>query len=363
MADTESVVSGQLRELQESECKCGLEFSPVLEIPGYWICPPEQERPLLNIVETLNSVAMEGNIGVGKSHGGRALRDQYPESVELCVEPTDEGMLGLFYSSPPRYAYAMQWGMLLTRLYQMKLAQLHRERLPIRKIFIWDRSTLGDYIFALYNYLRKSLDRAEMDVYEAKCGGKLSDLLSIKGVAELSAILLLDDEPKNCKERVEVLRQHPSEKDIPLWYYEGIDDIHFSVFIRLFELCPEKIITLRWGQYHTPEEIITAVANTKRGRVTQLQTLSVAQLIILSRTKSDKAIVFTSRRTVESFYERKLYPVAESIYIPRNIMTVSAEDKGVQVDPAYNLTYYENAYKRVVMAYLAQRSHVYFYTL
>lgn len=62
-------------------------------------------------------------------------------------------------SSQAKYGFALQWGMLKSRIYQLRLAQhdVKYGRIPPIKYFYWDRSMIGDYIFALWycsQYLR-----------------------------------------------------------------------------------------------------------------------------------------------------------------------------------------------------------------
>lgn len=58
--------------------------------------------------------------------------------------------------------------MLKTRRFQLLLAQRDAKygRVPARQFYFWDRSMVGDYIFALWNHLLGSISREEMDVYE-----------------------------------------------------------------------------------------------------------------------------------------------------------------------------------------------------
>lgn len=58
--------------------------------------------------------------------------------------------------------------MLKTRRFQLALAQHDSKhgRIPPKQFYFWDRSMVGDYIFALWNHLLGSISREEMDVYE-----------------------------------------------------------------------------------------------------------------------------------------------------------------------------------------------------
>ena len=64
---------------------------------------------------------------------------------------------------------------------------------------------------------------------------------------------------------------------------------------------------------------------------------------------------------VESLQQKFLS--CEQIFIPKNIMTISAQSKNVNEEHAkyYNILFYENAYKRVVMWHLSKSQNVVFY--
>lgn len=48
------------------------------------------------------------------------------------------------------------------------------------------------------------------------------------------------------------------------------------------------------------------------------------------------------------------------VYIPENIMTIDPQEKGIIAND-YNINFYQNAYKRVVMWHLSQRHEVMLY--
>lgn len=58
--------------------------------------------------------------------------------------------------------------MLKTRRFQLSNAQqdLKFGRIPPKQFYFWDRSLIGDYIFALWNHLLGGISKEEMVVYE-----------------------------------------------------------------------------------------------------------------------------------------------------------------------------------------------------
>jgi len=332
----------------------------------------ELEKELMNSV-----VALEGNIGVGKSTLCAKFKTVFPAKCSVYKEKANEKFLQLFYSDPKAYGFAFQWGMLKTRQYQLALAQHDTKfgRLPPRQFYFWDRSLIGDYIFALWNHLLGSISEKEMSVYEDEFGGSIKTLESISALSAINCFILLDDEPENCKYRVEKLRGNKSESDIPLSYYEGIDDIHFSLFVdHLMPLKLVKVLVLSWGQYNDPKgvwDLVLAVIGgvKEEPTVTNIQTLP--------EKRDPSHYIYTSTEDIMEFYNQirflrrsqeqapeteivKMRKNFETIFIPNNIMTINGEEKGVKKDN-YNIRFYCNEFKRVVLWHLSQLQNVCFY--
>jgi len=84
-------------------------------------------------------------------------------------------------------------------------------------------------------------------------------------------------------------------------------------------------------------------------------------------------LVYKSEADITSFHgmlrDRSNTPVVharkqyDTVYIAQNIMMVSPESKGVVNYEDYGITFYQNAYKRVVMWHLAQGQNIAFFRL
>lgn len=158
--------------------------------------------------------------------------------------------------------------MLKTRRYQLALAQqdVKHGRIPPKQFYFWDRSMVGDYIFALWNHLLGGISKEEMIVYEDEFGGSMTEPEKIEFLSSISCYVLLNDEPSNCKDRVENLRCNESESSIPLSYYEGIDDVHFHLFVKC--LLPKKIapiLVVNWGNYDNEKLLWESLAAIMTG--------------------------------------------------------------------------------------------------
>jgi len=172
------------------------------------------------------------------------------------------------------------------------------------------------------------------------------------------------------------LRCIKSESDIPLSYYEGIDDIHFSLFVD--HLMPQKLVkvlVLSWGQYNDPKIVWEQLLSIVTGKM-ELPTLTKIRSL---PDKLDKThFVYSTTDEVIEFYQQikwfrraidqsqetecsKLRKTYSTIFIPNNIMTVPAEEKGV-VNKNYDIVFYRNEFKRVVLWHLGHLQNVCFYT-
>lgn len=259
--------------------------------------------------------------------------------------------------------------MLKTRQFQLNMAQHDRKhgRLPPRQFYFWDRSMIGDYIFALLNHMLGSISQQEMAVYEDEFGGNINSLSSIAFFSAVDCYVLLNDEPANCKFRVENLRKNPSESAIPLSYYENIDDIHYSLFVD--HLIPQKIVKvlfLTWGQYNDARaiwDLLLVIIHNKK------ELPYVRRVQTLPEKEDPDIFIYKTSQSIEDFYKAmKLSEDSEqvmsqkkfkTIYIPQGLMTIQPEQ--IKQNP-YNITFYRNEFKRVVLWHLSNFQNICFYS-
>lgn len=199
---------------------------------------------------------LEGNIGVGKT---TLTKKGEKHGLQVMEEEINSQFLQLFYSDPKRYGFAFQYSMLMNRNYQNKLNQ-HMGTQSLHRI--WDRSMLGDYVFSLTNFLLGNIDSKEMDAYEHQFGATALTIQLHPFLNQVDHIIYLDDSPCNCKIRVEELRGNSEEKDIPLSYYEALDDVYFYVMCCILNSeHRDKVLVKKWGQYDSWNQAITYVTN------------------------------------------------------------------------------------------------------
>jgi hypothetical protein len=140
--------------------------------------------------------------------------------------------------------------------------------------FLWDRSIIGDFVFALTNYLLKNINDTEMDVYMDKMGvSGYDDFIAKCGTlaTTINAVLYVDGGPKLCHTRMLSLRKDNAEKDVPVEYLEKLDSVHFCVLRDIIsvgrlpvyvKLTPTGLTTFR-----SPKEDCAVFENMAAGKL------------------------------------------------------------------------------------------------
>lgn len=209
-------------------------------------------------MSTLFKILIEGVIGAGKSticeatvkHGnGRAIM------LEEKIEPA---LLELFYANPSQYAFCFQLHMLESRTNANALQMLRIETtptngLPRPSIALLDRCVLGDYVFAVANYLLGKINDEEMGVYTTRAGGKTIDdvgkiLERTYGSEYDWQIVYLHSPAYQCKSRADS-RGGVEAGAVPLTYYNMIEQIYFNVLWTLKKTAHERVFVVSWDQY------------------------------------------------------------------------------------------------------------------
>jgi deoxyadenosine/deoxycytidine kinase len=115
-------------------------------------------------------VYVEGLIGAGKSTLLKRIAELSPEHYRVILEPVGEwqssGLLELFYSDVPRWAYTFQTYVCISRINNILnyVRKLTPDEYESTKIFFVERSIFSDRYFFMEN-LKDSITRVEYDVY------------------------------------------------------------------------------------------------------------------------------------------------------------------------------------------------------
>ena len=308
-------------------------------------------------------IAFEGNIAAGKSTLGELLKKLFPDGVEYAAEDVNREFLGLFYGDPAAYGFAFQVRMLMVRRNQLDRAKMHNAYPAPSQLFYWDRSMLGDHMFALWNHLTGSIKPAEMRAYERDAGGSLACMREMAHLSEVHLFVLLNSEPAACKRRAESARCNKEESGIPLDYYEGIDDVHFYSFLQLIEQkLPSRVLILNWGEYDSAEQVLPRLEEALKIGAAQP---TIARLphkpVAAALAHSGVKLYRTEKDVLDAYALVGSLERASTVYLPENIMELSPESKRVTNTAGFPIKFYQNAYKRVLLTHLSHNSRLVLY--
>lgn len=303
-------------------------------------------------------VVVEGNIGAGKT---RLCTEAALNGWNVLSEYVNKKLLKLFYEDSKRYAFTMQMSMIQRRLYHTKLhAQMMKYGDFKGSGNIADRSPLGDWMFALCNFLLGNMTTSEMEAYEAEVKTTADKLADFWFLNQVSAIVFLDDSSEGCKRRVECVRKNAEELKIPLYYYECIDDAYFYMIrcILSNEDLRSKLFVFRWGQYDEWQAVEAVVQ--QQSKPTQVH-------------DNTTCLIYENEDIIKRDYERYCL---DKESIDHNLHVVFKDDIMDRTDVSDYLHYdsndkkltsyhklvwrKQNAYKRLVMLYLSEGRHVSF---
>jgi deoxyadenosine/deoxycytidine kinase len=184
------------------------------------------------------TIAMEGNISVGKTTAGRLVAEKWPTAYGLREECIYPKLLELMYSGKG-YSFPFQ----LAQLVQRKATRQNVVNMKAlgsyntKPIMLLDRGIIGDYAFAIWNYIIGHITDAEMSAYESilNVTGLNDFVTSIGGTASqldyLNAVVYFEGSPELCHARMINIRKVKSESGVQLSYLAGIDAVHFCLLV------------------------------------------------------------------------------------------------------------------------------------
>ncbi len=145
-----------------------------------------------NIPIKYNFIAIEGNIGAGKTSLSTKIAEDY--NAKLILEQfEDNPFLPKFYQDPSKYAFPLELSFLASRYNQLKTQLTTQDLFKnftiadyfINKSLIFSRKTLQDDEFALYtklfNIMSETLPRPDLLVYLYVDIEKLKHNIKIRG--------------------------------------------------------------------------------------------------------------------------------------------------------------------------------------
>lgn len=213
-----------------------------------------------------------------------------------------------------------------------------------------------------------------MDAYEAEFGGSVLQLDRVAFLRDIHLFVLMNDEPARCKNRVETKRKNASEQGIPLAYYQGLDDVHYHMFVELMRNRQAKVLVQCWGEYDEPEKCRTLYEDALYNNLPLPSVIDEPAGLNMSGLTTSDPTVLIYRNADELNKQYDLISSADSvavdelksfrrIYVPRDVLRIEPTDKGLDMAhwEHYKIPFYENAYKRVVLFHMSNSQTIHFY--
>jgi len=209
-------------------------------------------------------IALEGNISVGKSTLCAKMPKEYKgKSVVIRYETIPKGLLALFYSGlsqkPNPYAFTLQINQLSRRSCDMLLTAA--ELKDKEGIAFFDRSLVGDLVFALQHYWNGNLKEEEFAVYLEEA--KISQIQKV--LSSLNYIFYLFNKPSDSLNNVR--KRGDVDSSIPISLLEELDLLHGHVILWLMASLGVKVTVIDWSKFGTPDTIFKTLESLKSGHL------------------------------------------------------------------------------------------------
>lgn len=158
-----------------------------------------------------NYIAVEGNIGVGKSTLANMLAAHYNARI-LLEEFADNNFLPKFYNEPDRYAFPLELSFLADRYKQLKQNLLHQD--------LFQKTIITDYIFTKSKlFARINLKEDEYDLFQ-----KLFDIIDLQ--LPQPDLLIYLHSPINRLQKNIASRGRSYEQNIADEYLEKVENVY-----------------------------------------------------------------------------------------------------------------------------------------
>jgi len=188
-------------------------------------------------------IAVEGNIGVGKSTFCSQLTEvRGADRTRLFPEPVDKPafrtLLGLFYEDPSRWGFTFQMYALKERFKQHTLAA---ELVANGIGAVQDRSIYADGCFGRLVSMDGNMTQEEWDIY-ADTFGSLKRYLRYPDV-----MVYLRADPEVCHERTKT-RGREEESGVPLGYLKRLHDEHEAMMDAMSRFT--RVVVFDWNEFN-----------------------------------------------------------------------------------------------------------------
>lgn len=196
-------------------------------------------------------IAVEGNIGVGKSTLLPKLQEALPGNWEILDERVDNDpefkkLLGDFYKDPNKQAHLQSW---ITHRRLMEFQKIA----PIKKHYLFERSFLGEIIFCHANFLR----------HEKPEGTFVSfyyNIINALKQCKYDAVIYLKASPETCFDRIRY-RSRQEEMTISYDYVRYLHNCYETHLPETARMMNIPVLTLDWESFGAVDSVCEQMAS------------------------------------------------------------------------------------------------------
>jgi len=208
-------------------------------------------------------VAIEGNIAVGKSTMIHRLSQDRGPRVQVWYERIPHRLLKLFYSSPSQYAFALQMNTLTRRAMDIMESQRNSvssvgdtdSKCDKARLHVFDRSVLGDTVFAIQHRLNGTIRASEWGVYQEQAAAIGMHKVLLRG---MDRVLYLYNEPETSF--VNVRSRGDVDSGVPISLLSQLSLLNDALFLAIVYKNPRwPVRIVNWSKFGTTETIEQAI--------------------------------------------------------------------------------------------------------
>ena len=190
-------------------------------------------------------IAVEGNIGVGKSSLLPKLKEHLPGAWEVLDERVDEDpefktLLDAFYKDPNKQAHLQSW---ITNRRLQEFQKLSTD--PTHYLF--ERSFLGELVFCHANLLRHEKPAGQFIGYYYNILGALKQ-------CRYDALIYLKASPERCFERIRY-RSRQEESTVTFDYVRYLHSCYEAHLPETARTLNIPVLTVDWENFGSTEAI------------------------------------------------------------------------------------------------------------
>lgn len=190
-------------------------------------------------------IAVEGNIGVGKSTLLPRLEEALPgdwavmdERVDL--DPEFKRLLGEFYKDPNKQAHLQSW---ITHRRLMEFRSLDSNP----KNYLFERSFLGEIVFCHANFLRHEKPEGQFVSF-------YYNILNALRQCKYDALIYLKASPESCFERIRY-RAREEETTVSFDYIRYLHACYEAHLPETARVMGIPVLTVEWDNFGSAEII------------------------------------------------------------------------------------------------------------